>query len=281
MKCLASLEEINSVEYKGVMDEINKVGKKGNLRLYTTYSRIWEYPFCWFNIKKYYPRGAKILDIGSEMSPFPFFLAMKGYDVTIMDAHKKWKEYWRKASRELGVSIKTKIAVSERLPFPDRSFDIYLSVSVIEHTFFKKEALEEAARVLKPGGLLILTFDIYEKDLGMIYPKEFGVPLNMAKFDEIFAELPCFSPLEKDTHWNVEAIPDFLKWHKSTKPIHSYVIGGAVFRRNHVKVTPRTSAKVIILVLKIFDRYYMRPPIVNITMRLLDKFHRLLKVRRT
>jgi len=280
MKCLASLEEINSVDYKGVMDEINKVGQKGNLRICTTYSRIWEYPFCWFTIKKYYPRGAKILDIGSEISPFPFFLATKGYDVTIMDASKKWKKHWYKASRELGAPIKSKVAVSERLPFPDRFFDIYLSVSVIEHTFFKNEALEEAARVLKAGGLLILTFDICEKDLCMTYPKEFGVPLNMAKFDEIFAGIPFFIPLEKDTHWNVEAIPDFLKWHKSTKRIHSYVIGGAVFRRNDVKVTPRTSPKVIILGLKILDRYYLRPSIINISMRLLGKFHRFLKVRR-
>ena len=280
MKCLASLEEINSVEYRSLMDEINKVGQKGNLRVYTTYSRIWEYPFCWFSIDKYYPRGAKILDIGSEMSPFPFFLAMKGYDVTIMDASKRWKKHWYKASRELGVSIKTKVAVSERLPFPDRSFDMYLSVSVLEHTFFKKEALEEAARVLKPGGLLILTFDIYEKDLGMAYPKEFGVPLNMAEFDEIFAELPFFKPLVKDTRWNVEAIPEFLKWHKSTKPIHSYVIGAAVFRRNELKVSPRTRFQVIILRLKILDRYYLRPSVIGMSMRLLGKFHRFLKARK-
>jgi ubiquinone/menaquinone biosynthesis C-methylase UbiE len=167
------------------------------------------------------------------------------------------------------------MTVSERLPFPDASFDIYLSVSVIEHTHFKKEAIEEAARVIKPGGLLILTFDICEKDMGMTYPREFGIPWDMSKFDEIFSTLPFLNPLDKNVQWNTEVIQNFLIWHQTTKPIHNYVIGAAVFRRTGREVPPRNRYKSSILKLKILDRYYFRPSVINILQKVWGKIQRI------
>jgi SAM-dependent methyltransferase len=43
-----------------------------------------------------------------------------------------------------------------RLPFDDGAFDTVLSVQVLEHTPRPSELLREMARVLRPGGLLIL-----------------------------------------------------------------------------------------------------------------------------
>jgi SAM-dependent methyltransferase len=43
------------------------------------------------------------------------------------------------------------------IPVPDRSFDAVLCTEVLEHVPRPHEALEELARVLKPGGRLILT----------------------------------------------------------------------------------------------------------------------------
>ncbi|XXX74428.1 class I SAM-dependent methyltransferase [Sorangium sp. So ce134] len=45
----------------------------------------------------------------------------------------------------------------ERLPFPDASFDTVLSVQVLEHTPRPGALVAEMARVLRPGGLLILS----------------------------------------------------------------------------------------------------------------------------
>jgi len=44
-----------------------------------------------------------------------------------------------------------------RLPFEDKSFDTVLSVQVLEHTPKPQSLLNEMARVLRPGGLLILS----------------------------------------------------------------------------------------------------------------------------
>lgn len=45
---------------------------------------------------------------------------------------------------------------SERLPFPDNSFDLVLSHEVLEHVADDRAAATEAVRVLRPGGRLLL-----------------------------------------------------------------------------------------------------------------------------
>lgn len=45
---------------------------------------------------------------------------------------------------------------SERLPFPGETFDLLLSHEVIEHVADDREAVEEMARILRPGGRLVL-----------------------------------------------------------------------------------------------------------------------------
>ena len=67
------------------------------------------------------------------------------------------------------ISLKLSQAVGERLdckwseadavslPFADHSYDVVVSSELIEHTPAPEEALREMARVLKPGGCLIVT----------------------------------------------------------------------------------------------------------------------------
>jgi SAM-dependent methyltransferase len=45
---------------------------------------------------------------------------------------------------------------AERLPYPDRFFDIVLSNEVLEHVQDDRAAVAEACRVLKPGGHLVI-----------------------------------------------------------------------------------------------------------------------------
>ena len=45
----------------------------------------------------------------------------------------------------------------ESLDFPDSSFDLGIATSVIEHVSSPAKMLHEAKRILKPGGILILT----------------------------------------------------------------------------------------------------------------------------
>lgn len=52
-------------------------------------------------------------------------------------------------------------AVGESIPFPDGSFDIVYSNNVLEHTADPAKVLSEAARVLRPGGMLFVEVPNY------------------------------------------------------------------------------------------------------------------------
>jgi SAM-dependent methyltransferase len=56
-----------------------------------------------------------------------------------------------------GIPVDYGVNLLKRLPYADASFDVVLLVEVIEHLENHRLALGELARILKPGGVLILT----------------------------------------------------------------------------------------------------------------------------
>jgi SAM-dependent methyltransferase len=61
----------------------------------------------------------------------------------------------REASRRLAKPLVV-CGAGERLPFPDRTFDLVLSNEVIEHVRDDRAALAEMLRVLRPGGRAVI-----------------------------------------------------------------------------------------------------------------------------
>jgi len=51
------------------------------------------------------------------------------------------------------------------LPYPDEMFDIVVASGVLEHTAMDQEALKGVYRILKPHGLLALSYLPYRKSL--------------------------------------------------------------------------------------------------------------------
>lgn len=62
-----------------------------------------------------------------------------------------------KAARR-GLPIKFQIGVIEQLPFPDQTFDVVFSTLMMHHlpAPLKRQGLAEIARVIKPGGRLVV-----------------------------------------------------------------------------------------------------------------------------
>lgn len=231
-KVLAALPELRETRWMNFMDELNCLARRAGLTEYTTYSRIWEYPWLWFHLQDL-PRNARVLDIGSERSPFPWYLASQGFSVIVSDVTGHHWDTWKKASQRVEVRPRLRVLDSQNLALATGSVDVYLSVSVLEHVPNKQATLEEAARVLKPGGLLLMTFDICEPDMGMSFPEWNGRAVSMRELDQLFSGSSWFEPGLGDLRWNIGPISEYMAWVRTTAPHHNYACGAVAVRRNH------------------------------------------------
>lgn len=139
------------------------------------WSRRAEYVFAAKELHK--RQRCRILDAGSGVTFFPFYLAAAlGHDVVCLDKETEYGIRIEQVFRLLNANSQVKFSVgdlSERLPFPDNSFHAVLCISVVEHLLpeHRLVALQELWRLVKPGGQLILTFDV------SVTGEEEGIPL--------------------------------------------------------------------------------------------------------
>lgn len=225
---LANVAELGSPLYAEFMSGINAFSAPLGLRTFTNWSKVWEYPWLWFNgLSSITWAGARLVDIGSEISPMPWLLALKGARVTLIETTREWIPVWENLKAKLHVDVDWQIVDSEKLPVPDASVDVLTSFSVIEHQADKPAALAEVARVLKPGGTFGISFDICETGHGMTFPEWNGRALTLAEFESEIWKHPAFVA-QPPPAWNLADMPDFKAWHLQSAPHHNYVTGAAV-----------------------------------------------------
>ena len=103
---------------------------------------------------KYIPSNSKVLEGGCGLGAWCEWLEQKGHEVIGIEYYK---EIVTKA-KKLKPCVAVELGDVTSLRFPDSSFDAYLSLGVIEHfETGPQNALNEAMRILKPGGLAFIT----------------------------------------------------------------------------------------------------------------------------
>ncbi len=122
------------------------------------WSRRWEYPYVWWNLAARKP--GRVLDAGSGINFFPFLLDQTGWQVTCLDTNPVLAERYRAANAASSSHVTFREGAIESLPFEDGAFDAVYSISVLEHAPERFRAIDEFARVLAPGGRLVLTWDV-------------------------------------------------------------------------------------------------------------------------
>lgn len=131
-------------------------------------------------------KGKKVLDIGCGNGYILSKYAQEGATVHGVDITETGVDLTKKRFEIFNISLnggEIIVANAEDLPFEDNYFDCVCSMGVLHHTPDTQKAIDEAYRVLKPGGRMIMMF--YAKDsllnkwnfslLRYIHPKYFGM----------------------------------------------------------------------------------------------------------
>jgi sarcosine/dimethylglycine N-methyltransferase len=104
--------------------------------------------------------GCRILDLGSGYAGAARFLAEKtNCEVVALNLSEEQNERGRRLNRRQNLDhlIDVVDCSFEEVPYEDESFDVVWSQDAFLHSCERRKVLEEAVRVLKPGGEMVFT----------------------------------------------------------------------------------------------------------------------------
>ncbi len=118
-------------------------------------------------LKNEVPLEGKVLDVGIGTGLFEDYLRGKGIqlDVVGVDVDKKMLE----EAKKKGYLVM--LANAEKLPFEDESFDLVISIDMINSVSDKPAVIQEIKRVMKPGAFAVITHFCNNYTKGQVWKK--------------------------------------------------------------------------------------------------------------
>jgi 2-polyprenyl-3-methyl-5-hydroxy-6-metoxy-1,4-benzoquinol methylase len=113
-------------------------------------------------VRDEYREGATLLDFGCGWGEYTVLFARIGYRVHGFDVSEGNVNAARQLARKYGLGDRIEVSVqtAERLPYPDRRFDVIAGVDILHHVDVPA-AITECHRVLRSGGMAIFREPIY------------------------------------------------------------------------------------------------------------------------
>lgn len=229
---IKDVDAIQRLEFLGMMKKysndylLNNKSSLGKYRwikdAFNQWSRIYEYPYCYDIVEKNIPAGSHILDAGCGVTFFTFFLNQK-YKITAVD-QDDYGYLYNEINKKQNTVVNFIKSNLQAISCPSDSFDAVYCISVLEHTRNYDAILKEFYRLLKPNGLLIITFDVsldnnesgLNRDSAVFLINNIDKYFNLTyKADDLYRDLGkndlyTIGYMEKNGLW------DLLPWPKPT-----------------------------------------------------------------
>lgn len=110
------------------------------------------------------PAVAQVLDVATGGGHTGLFFASLGHQVTLADIAQPMLERAAQAAQTRGLAVQTRLHSAEHLPYEAASFDLVTCRVAAHHFSSPATFVQETARVLRPGGSLLLIDSIVEDD---------------------------------------------------------------------------------------------------------------------
>ena len=108
-------------------------------------------------------KGKRMLDLGASVHGFALEAALEHgvtlYEGIDFDVARHWQAAEVEFSGIDGQAGRLRQMNAEQLAFPDASFDCLMTISTFEHFARPETVLAEMYRVLRPGGVGMVTFE--------------------------------------------------------------------------------------------------------------------------
>lgn len=102
-------------------------------------------------------QGKTVVDIGAGDGALTARIVQKGARVIAIDNDREGLDLARNLFHEKGLHAEFVYGDAEEIPLPNSCADAVMASEVIEHLDHPQRFLQEAARILRPGGTLVVT----------------------------------------------------------------------------------------------------------------------------
>ena len=107
------------------------------------------------------PADSRVLEVGCGAGHTTVALAQRGFLVDALDAAQAMASQTGTLVEQFGLSQRVSTGTGDiyHLPYPDASFPLALAIGVLPWLADRDRAVNELARIIAPGGYLLITMD--------------------------------------------------------------------------------------------------------------------------